>query len=375
MLLVGVAAVLGMIPAKPTPNFSWDTIPIAFHGANKVRMYNSSEVAQLARYSMVTLEKWYTLCGDQHPQQAGPDCNVESKMATTFDAIKAINPNVTTLLYLNSMFNFGFYHLNQVLLDREAQGFRTLLRDKNDVLVTLCNDGNYYCNITNFDWSVPEVADIWIETLVNLTKAHGVDGVFADHGFEHSVMPSRHDLQPPNDPTLCNGSGDLRTCWHFEPSFAPQFNHGHDSLLNRTQDILAKSTGGPVIDGPYADWGIEACDYTTLRKAVEQGQRGQGAFIIEASKGGACTPSESCMAAFLCAAEEYTYLACFNSQNSGQGLPEFIPEFSKPLGPPTGPAVNEKGTLRRTFKSSVGETVVSYNEKSGVGHIKWADEY
>ena len=99
-------------PAKPTPYFSWDTVPVAFHGANKARLYTQEEVEQLAsRYQMVTLEKWYTKCGSQGPDQAGPGCHVEAKMATTFKAIKAANPNVTTMLYLNSMFNFAFYHL------------------------------------------------------------------------------------------------------------------------------------------------------------------------------------------------------------------------------------------------------------------------
>ena len=71
---------------------------------------------------MVTLEKWYTACGSQGPNQAGPECHVEAKMAKTFNAIKAANPNVTTMLYLNSMFNFAAYSLIGLLLEREAKG-------------------------------------------------------------------------------------------------------------------------------------------------------------------------------------------------------------------------------------------------------------
>jgi len=131
------------IPAKPTPYFSWDTVPTAFHGANKARLYTENEVQELAkRYQMITLEKWYTPCGAQGPHQAGPQCHVEAKMATTFKAIKAANPNVTTLLYLNSMFNFAAYRLNGLLLEREARGLPSLLRDKHGKLVSLCNDGD-----------------------------------------------------------------------------------------------------------------------------------------------------------------------------------------------------------------------------------------
>ena len=102
--------------------------------------YIMEELAK--RYQMITLEKWYTPCGAQGPHQAGPQCHVEAKMATTFKAIKAANPNVTTLLYLNSMFNFAAYRLNGLLLEREARGLPSLLRDKHGKLVSLCNDGD-----------------------------------------------------------------------------------------------------------------------------------------------------------------------------------------------------------------------------------------
>ena len=169
-LLASAAIARALVPAFPSPYFSWDTIPLAFHGANRARMYNDAEVAQLARYSMVTLEKWYTPCGAQGPDQAGPECDVEAKMFETFRAIKAANANVTTLFYLNSMFDFSFYHLHGLMLARELAGERALLRDVNGTLVELCNDGNVYCNITTFDWSVPEVAALWTEAVVNATR-------------------------------------------------------------------------------------------------------------------------------------------------------------------------------------------------------------
>ena len=59
----------------------------------------------------MTIEKWYTACGSKHPIQNGPWCDVEKPMYSAFSAIKAINPNVTTIMYLNSMFDFTMYHL------------------------------------------------------------------------------------------------------------------------------------------------------------------------------------------------------------------------------------------------------------------------
>jgi hypothetical protein len=124
-------------PRKPAPNWSWDTLPIAFHGANKTGMFNSDAIEQLAKYNMVTIEKWYTPCGAQGPTQAGPECDVEDKMFDTFHKIKAINPAVTTIMYLNSMFDFAFYNLHGKMEAREAAGQQSFLRDRHGNIVSL----------------------------------------------------------------------------------------------------------------------------------------------------------------------------------------------------------------------------------------------
>ena len=84
----------------------------------------------LSKYQMVTIEKWYTACGSLHPIQAGPECNVERAMYITFGQIKALNPNITTILYINTMFDFSMYHLDAMAQQLEQQGTRVLLRDK-----------------------------------------------------------------------------------------------------------------------------------------------------------------------------------------------------------------------------------------------------
>ena len=52
-----------VVPLPPKPYWSWDRIPTSFHGADKERLYNDSEIARLAKYQMVTPEKW----SDAHP--------------------------------------------------------------------------------------------------------------------------------------------------------------------------------------------------------------------------------------------------------------------------------------------------------------------
>jgi hypothetical protein len=91
-------------PERPRPNWSWDTLPLAFHGANKSGMYTAEAVRNLSRYSMVTIEKWYTPCGAQNPQ-AGPSCDVEAKMYETFNELRSLKPNITLIMYLNRYSN------------------------------------------------------------------------------------------------------------------------------------------------------------------------------------------------------------------------------------------------------------------------------
>jgi hypothetical protein len=47
---------------------------------------------RLAKYQMLTLEKWYTPCASQGPTQSGPECDVEKKMLDLYARTKAINP-------------------------------------------------------------------------------------------------------------------------------------------------------------------------------------------------------------------------------------------------------------------------------------------
>lgn len=205
----------------------------------------------------------------------------------------------------------------------EAAGTRVLLRDKHDKLVVLCNDGNYYCNVTNFDWTQQACVDMWLSEVHNATTIGHVDGIFADH----ATASIKGD-----PPQLCNGAGAQRTCWDFTEEVADKFNAGHAALINTTQDRLA-TLGGPVVDGPYARWHVPACDFQGLRTAVAQGQAG-GQYVIEASEQ-ACMPTMSCLAAFLCAAQEFTYLACFSDAPTYRANPS----FAKPLGAPLSDAV------------------------------------
>jgi hypothetical protein len=292
---------------------------------------------------------------------------VEDKMFATFAQLKAAaasdGRNLTTLLYLNTMFDFAFYRLNGIVEAREAAGEHVLLRDEHGTIVQLCNDGDHFCNVTFFDHSLESVRALWMEAVRNATTSGSTDGVFGDHASQ-LITPGGGGGAPA---TLCNGRP--RLCWNFTDDFAAAFNLGHAWVVNATQDMLSRLPGaGPIIDGPYGAYNVSPCNYTSLRERVLAGRAGDAAFVIEASAGG-CTPDESCMANFLCAAEEYTYLSCLSS---GPVLPPFLPEYARALGAPTGPPVEAAGVVTRSFRSSAGLTTARVDLASGAGTIAWA---
>ena len=92
-----------------------------------------------------------------------------------------------------------------------------------------------------------------------------------------------------------------------------------DWATNYTQDMLSKTTGGPEIQGPYARMGAaNACDFDSIRKMQQDGVRtrenGTLHLTVAEAKakggGGSCQPDPSCIAAFLAAAEPFTYMHC-----------------------------------------------------------------
>ena len=350
-------------PARPKPYFSWDYIPLAFHGANRSGMYNESTVEVIGKhYQLFTIEKWYTECGSQHPNMSGPVCNVEKAMFKTFNQVKAINPKITNIMYLNSMMDFTMYHLHQMAANLEAKGTRIWLRDKNDKLVIYCNDGNYFCNVLNWDWTQKATRDLYTEHVLNATKVGGVNGLFADHAAVRLERGS-HPEHYPN--SLCNGKADKRICYYFEPEFATAFDAAHAWIINHTQDILAP-LGGPVVDGPYAV-NAAACDFNSTREKVRAGQDGTGRYILEFSHDGGCTPDSSCIASFLLNAVEYTYLSCMSDE------PTFplYPDLARPLGPPLGDARLADGVWTRKFEKGA---VARWYVNASKGTIQWAGQ-
>ena len=60
-----------------------------------------------------------------------------------------------------------------------------------------------------------------------------------------------------------------------------------------------------------------------MRSAVQRGQAGTGAYVLEASKGG-CTPDSSCIASYLLNAVQYSYLGCLSDEPTFNKFPDLV---------------------------------------------------
>jgi hypothetical protein len=84
------------MPPVRMPRFSWDTLPVFYHSANCSGLFNASSLATIARYPLVTFEK-YTGPFDDADFRQGRRYE-EDNIVAQAKALKAINQNVSVLM-------------------------------------------------------------------------------------------------------------------------------------------------------------------------------------------------------------------------------------------------------------------------------------
>jgi hypothetical protein len=221
--------------------------------------------------------------------------------------------------------------------------------------------------MTTYDWTKPWVRQFWIDTVVNFTKTGVVDGIFADHsGKWGNGLDIGADKKGQGPNQYCNG-GAKGTCYDFDTNFTESFNSWHDWVTNYTQDVLSKSTGGPVIQGALATMsGPSPCDFDAMRSAFDNTSH----VMLEAKR---CQPDPNCIAAYLAAVQPGVYLHCLYNGDDLVADTGF-PEMDYALGPPDGPATEVpapgSNVWRRTFGAGV---VVLYdnNLRRKNGTVTW----
>jgi len=259
------------------------------------------------------------------------------------------------------------------MLDLEAAGTPAFLRDETGEVIYLCNDGNVYCNITTFDWTQPAVRKLWVETVMNETASGLVHGIFADHSACNGIIIGNPQKNRQARNQLCNGAGEGRTCYNFTDSFRDEFNSWHMWGTNYTQDLLSKTTGGPVIQGPVARMGAtDPCDFDSMRRAQKTVNRySKSTLLVVQANPKHCRITPNCLASYLAAVQPYVYLHCYDNSDSLLNRTNF-PEIDNPLGEPDSDAQEtEPGSQiwKRRFASG---TLVTWDNNKKTGEVEWS---
>jgi hypothetical protein len=172
VLLLLVPGTSGYTPKGP--RFSWDTLPVFFHSSNASGPVNAEALKFMAKFPMVTIEKFQGPCGHKHPT---PDCNQEAQIINVLKGVKALNPNVSTVFYYNSVLDFPQYKLHGIMLEEAKKDPSVLLHDATGSLVKMHGPGAV-CDV--FDFSNSRTRELFIQECINATQSGYVDGCFAD---------------------------------------------------------------------------------------------------------------------------------------------------------------------------------------------------
>ena len=177
-------------PFKPGPTphvaFSWDTVPVFFHSDNVTGAFAEEAIEFLAtKFASVTIEKYQGPdAGGQNkvwkPNGGPVKCCEEDRIAATFRRLKAINENVTTILYLNSLLDFPQYRLHSQLKQRPELWLNT--SDGLPLLVS--GDGHPHADLMAYDMRKPEVARLFKDACLQYTQDGTVDGCFIDRAID-----------------------------------------------------------------------------------------------------------------------------------------------------------------------------------------------
>ena len=82
------------------PAFSWDTVPKFIHTSNSTGPVNQDALALMAKFAMVTVEKFQGACGNE--KTSSPACDQEAQIIAPLRQVKALNPNVSTIFCASS---------------------------------------------------------------------------------------------------------------------------------------------------------------------------------------------------------------------------------------------------------------------------------
>lgn len=236
------------------PNTSLATIPTAYFGGKggKSGPRDDANIAMLAKARLIILEKWEGPCWDgclanataEPPLPCSPSCDVESHMLTTLRRVRALNPRVTTMLYLNTLLLFPFYSLAERYIEQGA----LLIDSQTGKPVELRNDDGMP-GVLVPDFGQAAARALWMGEVEGWLATGLVDGIFADKWPDQA-----HANHTDNSSWLvCN-----HVCGTVTAEQGAAFNAGKMTLRQDVSDLFKVNDDSSFNGLLYGD-GCDGC--------------------------------------------------------------------------------------------------------------------
>lgn len=175
------------------PSWSWDTMQTYIHCANTTGEWNDAALQILATQPFVVFEKNHKLFADP------VNTSAELKISESCRRVKAINPNVTCLMYVESDWARTFYDLGHWVEAHPSSALQCpgsgdfvnttdFERWKGGPLVNGSDSFEYHFRA--YDFSDAAAREAWVRRVTDTVALGHVDGAFIDGnrgGFGSSV--------------------------------------------------------------------------------------------------------------------------------------------------------------------------------------------
>jgi hypothetical protein len=355
-------------PSINYPEFSWDTVPVFHHAARADRIYTFEQIEFIAnKFSIVVFEK-------QHAQNQTEYIN-KLENAVLFDAsrIKAVNSDITVLGYFSAFLDNCPYSWQQDIKKHPEW----LLYDVNGNPLHKTRGDIPQFDITKSCWQ-----QWWLYNTGKLIADSNIDGIFIDALAQIVRITSQDKLDLWSEAkynAMCHTTSELLQITQERlPEGAIIVNNGlfadmpgleddglgwldfaNSTMVEHFGAFEARDEEGDIIPEVMARQ-IELVQIAGQRDKVVLVKGWPGDLYWTNPKYQSLSFSEKeqlaeerlefALAAFLIAAEEYSYFGYSWGWLSNDGWFKWYPEFEEPLGLPQNSAVRNGFSYSRSFE-------------------------
>lgn len=346
------------------PKHSWDYLAnmTFFHSCNESGLYSEEALDVIVKFPFVTVEKGQGF-------NDGTGRKAEVKIVEQLKAVKARDPSIATVFYMNAVLDWYFYGMHDEFIQHEewwlkdsstgepfyTSGDKTFYPPKEGMLV--------------FDHSERWVRDWWQNVCMTAVASGFVDGCFSDSSREGT---HRTDKALNDTDKAAFEAGKVATMTSLTKAFG---GTAGQSYKGSTGVLIGKTSYQEGINAYQIEF------FGPQQSAIQELQAGAAkGWLVQAHVGVnytgttcGCECMNDVVAAFLIGAGEYSYFGsgAWITGSLEEVTRQWCPAlFERPLGRPLADATLVDGLYTRHFETG---TWVEFDTSTNKGMMHWAD--